>query len=369
MVSEERAFLDAIAANPTDDARRAAYAAWLVAHEDERGVLLQLELQLLAMDPDVVERPELERRHSVMRRRFSKEWLDAIRRPQLSMKEDGCFESGAAFPRLHTDIQDTECDSWKQLQDVIEDAAAHRRVELNLFQAIRDRDERGYVVTLPSSIAKLTSLRSLEVGGTEISRIPPEIGEMKNLTSLGAYMAYRLHWYPYELTRCPRLQRSMMSTRTLYGCYSHRRPFPSLAPPPPSDRSAPTRACSVCRQPFVDHRAYRFWISRRLTSVDVSPLLVNACSMACIQRLPAPTDGYVPAPHRGGPDLVQPPIGMSRAPTLPEMREVREVREVREAREVRKAAVVAPTVEWEPSDIAAAPEAVDENEATDDDLN
>jgi hypothetical protein len=39
----------------------------------------------------------------------------------------------------------------------------------------------------------------------------------------------------------------------------------------------------------------------------VLPLLVHACSEACVNALPAPADGYVDHPHQGGPDLAQPP--------------------------------------------------------------
>lgn len=57
------------------------------------------------------------------------------------------------------------------------------------------------------------------------------------------------------------------------------------------------------------------WISLR-AGADVLPLLVNACSAACVDALPTPadgyvqephTDGYVQEPHTGGPGVVQPP--------------------------------------------------------------
>jgi len=38
----------------------------------------------------------------------------------------------------------------------------------------------------------------------------------------------------------------------------------------------------------------------------VLPLLVHACSMECIHRLPAPAKGYLRTPHEGGLGLVQP---------------------------------------------------------------
>jgi hypothetical protein len=48
------------------------------------------------------------------------------------------------------------------------------------------------------------------------------------------------------------------------------------------------------------------WISLRVAT-DVLPLLVNACSTACVQALPAPAEGYVQQPHAGGAHVQQPP--------------------------------------------------------------
>ncbi|MEV4556323.1 hypothetical protein AB0K51_04905 [Kitasatospora sp. NPDC049285] len=52
-------------------------------------------------------------------------------------------------------------------------------------------------------------------------------------------------------------------------------------------------------------RRNQAWISLRVAT-DVLPLLVNACSAACLQALPRPPEGYVPSPHAGGPGLAQP---------------------------------------------------------------
>ncbi len=35
-------------------------------------------------------------------------------------------------------------------------------------------------------------------------------------------------------------------------------------------------------------------------------LLVNACSKACVERLPKPPPAYFQGPHRGGPEVRQP---------------------------------------------------------------
>jgi hypothetical protein len=98
----------------------------------------------------------------------------------------------------------------------------------------------------------------------------------------------------------------------LYGNSKLRPPFPPLeddtsithfGSEPAGGESS--RLCSVCNRPF-DGLPHRVWVSL-LVATDVLPLLVNACSEACIEQLPTPAEGYVPRPHRGGLDLVQPP--------------------------------------------------------------
>ncbi|MEV1201403.1 hypothetical protein [Microbispora rosea] len=65
------------------------------------------------------------------------------------------------------------------------------------------------------------------------------------------------------------------------------------------------RACSVCDRPIAEAGLHQVWISLRV-GTDVLPLLVNACSQACVDALPAPPEGYVPTPHTGGVGIVQP---------------------------------------------------------------
>src|SRR5262249_19131090 len=118
---------------------------------------------------------------------------------------------------------------------------------------------------------------------------------------------YRLHWVPFEVTRCASLKRSRVSTRALYGNYKYRPPFPRLLVPE-SKQNLPAK-CSVCRSSLRPEEVQQAWISLRVAT-DVLPLLVNACSLECIQRLPAPAYGYIEHPHAGGLNAKQPPIGM-----------------------------------------------------------
>jgi hypothetical protein len=142
--------------------------------------------------------------------------------------------------------------------------------------------------------------------GSNLVRIPPEIGEMTSLEEFTPYTSYRLHWFPYEITRCKNLGESTVSTRALYGNYKNRAPFPRLWPV--ERRTAAKRPCSVCGQTFTDAGAHRVWISLRVAT-DVLPLLVNACSEECVRQLPKPAEGYVPFPHKGGLAVQQPALG------------------------------------------------------------
>lgn len=202
---------------------------------------------------------------------------------------------------LHDDIQDTACDGWKRLLDIVERAAEE---EWELFEpgALIPWDAWIKVVTLPASIGRMTHVREVRLYGGNLMRIPPEIGEMARLEILDLYTSYRLHWLPYEATRCKALRESRFSTRALYGNFKHRPPFPRL--PALVDQLRPA-ACSICRGPFGESGARQRWVSLRVAT-DVLPLLVHACSEACLARLPTPAKGYVQRPHRGSLGLAQP---------------------------------------------------------------
>ncbi|MFB9202172.1 hypothetical protein ACFFV7_13315 [Nonomuraea spiralis] len=185
---------------------------------------------------------------------------------------------------------------------MIEEAAADGR---EVFRPLVELspDERREIVTLPASIAKLTEVKHLVLYGSNLVRIPPEIGAMAGLEEFTPYTSHRLHWFPYELTRCGGLRRSTVSTRSLYGNFKLRPPFPELRPrpdaagePDPGVWGATViRTCSVCDRPIGETGPSQVWISLRVAT-DVLPLLVNACSPACIQALPPAAEGYGSGP-------------------------------------------------------------------------
>ncbi|GCE01841.1 leucine-rich repeat domain-containing protein [Embleya hyalina] len=259
---------------------------------------------------------------------FPNRWADATgpgdRGP--ARERCGCIEyaSRTQSPtRFHPERQDTTAPGWIRLLELIEEAAADGR---EVFKPLVEltAEQRRQVVTLPATIAELTSVKHLVLYGSNLVRIPPEIGAMTSLEEFTPYTSYRLHWFPYEITRCLNLRRSTVSSRAVYGNYKQRPPFPPLRAAATDDRAADLddvdpgvwgataiRTCSVCDERVHGANLRQVWISLWTSGADVLPLLVNACSTACVDALPAPTEGYVPTPHTGGPDIGQPPASFS----------------------------------------------------------
>jgi hypothetical protein len=220
---------------------------------------------------------------------------------------------------LHLERQDTNCDAWKRLVDLVEQAAEDGREEFDPGREL-SREDWTKIITLPRAIAKLKSVKDLSIAGSNLVRLPPEIGEMSALEIFTPYTSQKLHWFPYELTRCRNLKRSTVSTRALYGNYKYRPPFPRL--PSLTEEIIP-RGCSVCNGPFGEFGPLQYWISLRVAT-DTLPLLVHACSEVCVRGLPdtnfsrddrpqglssqgsSPHHSYIAGPHQGGRELMQP---------------------------------------------------------------
>ncbi|MFD5661842.1 leucine-rich repeat domain-containing protein [Streptomyces hirsutus] len=232
-----------------------------------------------------------------------------------------CFDQSRAHPRarvgFHAERQDTSAPGWRRLLELIDEAAADGREEFRPLVEL-SQEERRQIVTLPPSIARLSAVKHLVLYGSNLVRIPPAIGAMTSLEEFTPYTSYRLHWFPYEITRCRKLARSTVSTRALFGNYKLRPPFPRLQPSPDSvtdldpgnldPRRWGTTAvhrCSVCDLPIGQAGLHQMWISLRVAT-DVLPLLVNACSSACAAALPSGARDYIPTPHTGG-RVDQPP--------------------------------------------------------------
>jgi hypothetical protein len=252
--------------------------------------------------------PQAQARANPVRHFASCHCLDAQYEPdENEPDEDGGGEHGAHRRewqelRFHTEVQDTNSDAWNSLEAYIAKVRDEGSDELDPISGI-GWEKWEQVVTLPTSIGTLKSVRFLSLYGSHLVRIPPEIGDMTNLEEFDPYTSRCLHWFPYEITRCQQLKRSRVSTRCLYGNYKYRPPFPKL--PQISATLAPAK-CSVCGESFSQEGIRQAWISLRVAT-DVLPLLVHACSEKCIRNLPKPAVGYVQQLHFGGCDLKQPP--------------------------------------------------------------
>ncbi len=252
---------------------------------------------------------------------FPNRFADAIGPSSTSADRDRCrcvdhsIANRPVTVSFHEERQDTTSAGWQHLLALIDEAAADGRTVFKPFVEMSG-PERRQVIMLPPTIATLTAVTHLVLYGTNLVRIPPEIGAMTSLQVFEPYTSHRLHWYPYELARCARLRDSTVSTRVLYGNVKFRPPFPALRPFTSTDDTDLTaldpgvwgaeavRTCSVCDCP-VDRELHQVWISRMI-GTDVLPLLVNACSTTCVAALPKPHPGYVSTPHVGGPNIIQP---------------------------------------------------------------
>mmetsp|Transcript_51528 Transcript_51528/g.112020 ORF Transcript_51528/g.112020 Transcript_51528/m.112020 type:complete len:398 (-) Transcript_51528:449-1642(-) len=289
-----------------------------------RGMLL-----LRVLDPDDVRVPDIEARVSETASRVAVHRLGRVEIFDSTLRGDMCTRLGCAVshgrlhgePRrdsiMHWVPQNTECEAWRKLVAYIEQVKTERRTRFTLADAL-SAEEVLDITTLPPSIGTLTHLQEINLYGTNLSRLPPELGNLTELKTFSAYTSYGLHWFPYELVHCQKLTASKVSTRASYDNPKNQSVFPplrherfpleSLDPAiwhdylPSAD--PPSRPCSVCRKPFQDFGHHRVWVVRAVAT-DVLPLLVNACSEACLETVSsdqraAATAGTARTCHRGG---------------------------------------------------------------------
>jgi len=205
--------------------------------------------------------------------------------------------------RIENSVQDKNSPAWKKLCEYVDLVAENGSDEFTPREYLGN-ELFEQIHTLPQSISKLKKVTKISLYGSQLKRIPPEIGEMQNLTHFDPYTSYNLHWFPYEITKCKKLIDSRISTRALYGNYKYRNGFPKLNHNPVRYENEKVN-CSICEKEMEYIETEQFWVSLNV-GTDVIPLLVNVCSAECKEKIPKPSENYVQFPHKGGADLKQP---------------------------------------------------------------
>jgi hypothetical protein len=207
--------------------------------------------------------------------------------------------------KIKIDRQDRNTIAWKKICEYV-DIVAESNGEEFCPRSFLGEELFTQIYALPETIATLKSVKKMKLYGSRLTRIPPEIGQMTSLENFDPYTSDSLCWFPFEISNCKNLTDSRISTRRLYGNYKNKKPFPDL-------RDNPVRYfgelvyCSICRKEMTYDQVNQVWISLLIGS-DVVPLLANLCSDECEKCLPAPPPGYLPAAHKGGPDLKLPDV-------------------------------------------------------------
>ena len=205
--------------------------------------------------------------------------------------------------RIENDVQDRNSVAWKKLCEYVEKVANENREEFSPAEEL-GQELFSQIHTLPETISKLKKVKKVWLYGSNLKRIPPEIGLMESIEYFDPYTSYDLHWFPFEITHCKNLKSSRVSTRTLYGNYKNRMGFPRLTNNP-IRYIGDTIKCSVCEKTISYEQTNQLWISL-CVGTDILPLLTNLCSTECEHKLPKPPEDYVQFAHKGGSELKQP---------------------------------------------------------------
>ncbi|SEA65850.1 hypothetical protein SAMN05660909_02860 [Chitinophaga terrae (ex Kim and Jung 2007)] len=204
----------------------------------------------------------------------------------------------STFPKIKNHLQDRNSLAWTKLCAYIDIVIKEER---EIFSPAEGIGQECYqqIYTLPESIGLMKNVKHVDLYGSMLTSIPPEIGQMEALETFNSYTSDNLHWYPYEITNCTRLRSSKVSTRVLYTHLKGKRGFPDLKDNPVRYHGE-TVKCSICQKEMTYGHTNQRWISLWVGN-NVLPLLTNLCSTQCQALLPQPPEGYVQFPHKGGP--------------------------------------------------------------------
>lgn len=205
--------------------------------------------------------------------------------------------------KIRNNIQDRNSEAWIKLCEYVEHIAKKRKKEFSPREYLGD-ELFAQIYTLPESIKKLKKVKKVWLYGSNLKRIPPEIGEMESLEYFDLYTSYDLKWFPYELTKCKKLKDSRVSARAVFGNFKNRKSFPKIDLNPLRYEGENVK-CSVCEKQISYHETNQLWTTQRI-GTDTLPLLANLCSEKCEKEIPNSPKGFVKFPHKGGAELKQP---------------------------------------------------------------
>lgn len=199
--------------------------------------------------------------------------------------------------KVKPDTQNRTIKAWDLLLALIEKASLDGREEFIPSKEL-GIEHWQQIRSLPKGISKLTQVKHLLLYGSNLTRFPQEVGKMTSLEKFTPYTSYGLRWFPYEITNCPNLKDSTVSTRALFGNYKTNKPFPDLTDNPV--RYYGGNKCSICEKAEpLEGKFDQYWISVRIAT-DVLPLLAIVCSETCKAALRTAESGYFPTAHKGG---------------------------------------------------------------------
>ncbi len=189
-MSDDKAFLDAILANPNDDETRLVYADWLEERGDPRAEFLRAETAAARMPEKDRRRAPLEQRMRELRPSLDAEWLALIDRTRIEgcsrlvfkftcPKEwEGLKPTGDRFTR-HCD----ECRKKVYYCDSVD--LARRHAELGHCVAVDSTLVRtpGDVPTNPFNDPELSVMGRIRFGEVMPPPVPPREGQRVRVTS------------------------------------------------------------------------------------------------------------------------------------------------------------------------------------------
>ena len=198
--------------------------------------------------------------------------------------------------KVKKDSQNRESENWKRLLALINKSVEDKRDEFHPSKELGFETWKD-IRSLPREIANLENVKHLMLYGSNLERLPQEIGELKSLEKFTPYTSYGLRWFPYEIIQFENLKESTVSTRALFGNKKNEKSFPNLAENPVKYFGG--NKCSICKKEENENQFEQYWISTQI-GTDILPLLVISCSNECFSKLVKPHKDYYPIPHKGG---------------------------------------------------------------------